>query len=149
MEDIFFSNEAPLEMLSVAMEQWSVGIRSDNVRQLGLETESERDGRKKGGALDRLLLFSLPWVSFLPQTERKYLNLFSGPENCVFCSPVVSIPCYSQRRDSTHGISHTERHLPQKKKKPAKFTCTFAHTHTQAPETDAQTWFKYIHRNTA
>lgn len=77
---IFFSNEASLEMPSTVRKQCkcSVGIRSDNVRLL--EMESERDGRKKGGAVDHLLLFFLPWVSFLPQRERQYLNLFSGPE---------------------------------------------------------------------
>ncbi len=41
--------------------------------------ESERDGRKKGGALDRLLLFSLPRVSFLPQTDwEKIFEPFLG-----------------------------------------------------------------------
>lgn len=44
---IFFSNEASLEMPSAAMEECkcSVGIRSDNVRLL--EMESQRESRKK------------------------------------------------------------------------------------------------------
>lgn len=119
--DIFVSNEASLEMFPAAMEQCksSTGTRYDNVRLV--EMESERDDRKKGGAVDHVLLFSLPWLSLLSQTERKYLNLFWA-RNCVCCSPVVSLPCYSDWRVSTHGISLTERHLLQ------ACTRTFAHT---------------------
>lgn len=136
MEDIFFFNEASPEMLSAATEQCKrVGIRSDNVRLLQ-KGKWEGWQKKKEGAVDHLLLFSLPWVSFLPRMERKYLNLFRA-RSCVCCSPVVSLPCYFHWRYSTHGISHTKRHPPQ------SYICTHI-----SPETDAQTLFKYIHRNT-
>lgn len=84
-----------------------------------------------------------------PSSHRQRENIwtFFWARNCVCCSPVVSLPCYSRWRDSTHGISHTERHLPQT----CIFTCTFLHTHTHTriiPQTDAQTLFKYIRRNT-
>ena len=79
----------------------------------------------------------MPWVSRLPD-EGENIGSYSGPENCACCSLVASLPCCFLRRDSTHGISHTERHLPQKKKKKRHVhICTCL-----SLQNDAQTLFK-------
>lgn len=110
----FFYNEASLERPSIALKQCicGVGISSDNVRLP--EMESERD------AVDHLLWFSLPQVSFSPTArERTCLNLFS-----VFAALQQSLSLVNLTGEIGPTAFHTERHLPQT----FIFTCAFAPT---------------------
>ena len=90
-----------------------------------------------------MLLLPVPWVSLLPDGGEN-IGTYSGPENCACCSLVASLPCCSLRGDSTHGISHTERHLLQKKKK--KERKWHVHICTRLSLwTDSQTLLKLTH----
>lgn len=107
----FFYNEASLERPSIALKQCicGVGISSDNVRLP--EMESERD------AVDHLLWFSLPQVSFSPTArERTCLNLslcllLSSSLSPLLISPEKLDPRHFTLRGICHKPSFSHAHL--------------------------------------
>lgn len=130
--DIFFSNEASLEMLSAVQNHCVNNAWQCQTTQVEkVRGMAGKNKQIKRGVVDHLLLLPVPWVSLLPDGGEN-IGSYSGPENCACCSLVASLPCCSLRRDSTHGISHTERHLPQKKKKRCVHICTCLSLQTDA-----------------
>jgi len=137
-KDFFPSNEASLEILPVATEQhdeWSVGIRSDNVRDDWRWKE-----KKRRAQLIICCCFSLTYSFFSsPQKELKWCNLFFFLVRKLLLSGALRpsvLPWKPTACRTPRGVRHKPSYL-------------HAHLHTSIhPEADEQTLCRYIHGST-